>query len=414
MGYNAAMRKITRFADAVRLTRFVAYLWLVYLIVLVIINQVLGPPHRTGLLFYILHGIVALVCLGLASWPWIQEKLKYTFVPLIIAISILSPIAINWVTGHLSPGPQSAGDNTFLNPFPFFFLGLLLVVWQYRWPYILLVIAAICGLNLGVMWSFSSPRDIPFQGAVNITLIQMVIFLAVSFSVSYLMERVKKQQQSLETANANLTHYASTLEQLSVSQERNRLARELHDTLAHSLSALSVQLETIKAYWDVDPAAARAILDQSLKSAHSGLEETRRALKALRASTLEDLGLSRAITNLAKDAASRGRLALELSIPDKIPTLSPDVEQCVFRVAQEAIHNVVNHAKASKLTINLKYNGGKVELVVQDNGSGFDTAEIDKAGHFGLMGVRERAGLVGGDLSITSQPGNGTTIRLTA
>jgi signal transduction histidine kinase len=413
MGYNAAMRRITRFIDAVRLIRFVAYLWIVYLIVLVIINQVLGSPRQPGLLFYILHAAVALVCLGLASWPWIQERLKHAFIPLIIAISILSPFAINWLTGQLSGGGPG-GDNAFLNPFPFFFLGLLLVVWQYRWPYILLVIAAIAGLNLGVMWSFSSPRDIPFRGAINMTLIQTVIFLAVGFSISYLMDRLKRQQQSLETANANLTHYASTLEQLSISQERNRLARELHDTLAHSLSALSVQLETIKAYWDVDPPAARAILDQSLKSAHSGLEETRRALKALRASTLEDLGLSRAIANLAKDAASRGGLALEISIPDKVPALSPDIEQCVFRVAQEAIHNVVNHAKASKLMVNLNYADGKVILEVQDNGTGFDTAEIDKAGHFGLMGVRERAGLVGGDLSIVSQPGSGTTIRLTA
>jgi signal transduction histidine kinase len=96
-----------------------------------------------------------------------------------------------------------------------------------------------------------------------LTLSQTIIFLAVGFSVTYLVGTLRNNQHSLENANVRLTHYASTLEQLATSRERNRLARELHDTLAHTLSGLAVQLETARAYWDVDPQAARAMLDKS-------------------------------------------------------------------------------------------------------------------------------------------------------
>ena len=186
--------------------------------------------------------------------------------------------------------------------------GFLLIGWQYKWQYMLPVILGIAGLNVGIIWSY--PASIPpvFPRDLAMPLIQTVVFLAVGFSIGYLMNRIRNQQSSLETANIRLTHYTSTLEQLAITRERNRLARELHDTLAHSLSGLAVQLETVKAYWDVDQKMARSSLDLSLAVVHSGLEETRRALKALRASPLEDLGLAQAIKALVEDAAARGNL----------------------------------------------------------------------------------------------------------
>ena len=257
------------------------------------------------------------------------------------------------------------------------------------------------------------PGAPPFQGWLVITLIQTVIFLAVGFSISYLMSRLRRQQQSLEAVNIRLTHYASTLEQLATTRERNRLARELHDTLAHTLSGLSVQMETLKAYWDVDQKTARSILDKSLAAAHSGLKETRRALQALRASPLDDLGLALAISTMAKDAAERANLALDLSVMENIPPLSPDVEQCVYRVAQEAITNVVSHASAKKLAVKLEFIEGKMMLMVHDDGVGFDIEKVSNKAQFGLTGMRERAQLIGGELDITTKPGAGTTIKLT-
>ena len=259
---------------------------------------------------------------------------------------------------------------------------------------------------------FLGTRDPAFPGVLAIVLIQTVVFLVVGFSISFLMSRLRAQQQSLEAANNRLTQYASTLEQLATSRERNRLALELHDTLAHTLSGLSVQMETIKAYWDVDRPAARAILEKSLAATHLGLEETRRALKALRASPLEDMGLPLALRKMVEDAASRAGLALDMPEIIMVPPLPPDVEQCIYRVAQEAVTNVVKHASAKKMTVKLEFADSMATLMVSDDGVGFDTEKIDKTSHFGLAGIQERARISGGELKIQSKPGTGTTITL--
>jgi signal transduction histidine kinase len=414
------MRKTTGFLDVVRLIRFAAILWIAYLAALGIISQSFRDPRQGNAetIYYFMLGAIAFLCLGLVFWPWIQERLGRAFIPLMITIIVGLPIIATWVIFAYFPhGPNFNSESMVLRLLPFLLVGFLLVAWRYKWQYFLLIILAISGFNIGIIWSFSAPGTPPnspfFRGAFVVPVIQTVVFLAVGFSISYLMSRLRKQQQSLEEANKNLTHYASTLEHLSVSQERNRLARELHDTLAHALSGLSVQLETMKAYWDVDQQTARSILDKSLTAAHSGLEETRRALKALRASPLDDLGLSLAISEMVKDAASRSNLILNLSIMDKIPSLSPDVEQCIYRVAQEAITNVVNHAKAKHITVNLQYIEGKMKLTVSDDGIGFDLNENAKSNRFGLKGMRERAQIVGGELNVISQAGSGSTVQLT-
>jgi len=227
------------------------------------------------------------------------------------------------------------------------------------------------------------------------------------------MGRLRKQQRSLEEANARLTHYASTLEKLATSRERNRLARELHDTLAHTLSGLSVQLEAVDAYWTVDPKTARSLLDQSLSVAHTGLEETRRALKALRASPLDDLGLGLALTAMIKETTANSNLILDLSIINEMSILAPDIEQCIYRVAQEAVTNAVKHANARNLTVRLESKDGKTVLMVQDDGVGFDTDKKIESAGYGLIGMQERAQFAGADLTIKSSRKSGTIIMLT-
>lgn len=420
MDYNRLVKSRTSFVDAVRLIRFVSILWIGYLTALALINHPSLGPRRMSLLYYVSLGCIALLCLILAYWRWIQVRLRKAFIPTIIAIITVMPVIVSNIMIRLPPtapgplGPRFASpESLVLVVFPFLFVGLLLVAWQYKWQYILFVILGIAGLNLGVVWSSAGLGTPPFQGGLILTLIQTVIFLAVGFSISYLISRLRQQQQSLEAANVRLSHYASTLEHLATSQERNRLARELHDTLAHTLSGLSVQLEAAKAYWDVDQQTARSTLEKSLTAAHSGLEETRRALQALRASPLDDLGLALAVRTMVEDTAARANLALDLSITDKVPSLSPDVEQCVYRVAQEAVTNVAKHAKAKNLTVNLEFIEGRVTLIVRDDGVGFDIDKNGGTSHFGLTGMRERAQLVGGELTIVSKPGEGTTIKLT-
>jgi len=245
-----------------------------------------------------------------------------------------------------------------------------------------------------------------------VLLIQTVTFLVVGYFISRLIQQLRQQQAALQEAHARLVDYTATLEQLAVSRERNRMARELHDTLAHSLSALSVQLETLKAYWDVEPETARVLLDEALAATRTGLNETRRALKALRASPLDDLGLLLALRKLAEQAAERGHLTLHLHLPEHLPPLSPAVEQCLYRVAQEALENVVRHAQARNLHLSLSDDSSGLSLSIRDDEVGFDPQAVQGNGHFGLAGMRERAAVAGATLEIASKPGQGTSIQL--
>ncbi len=400
--------------EALSLIRFSGLLWLAYLLALALIGRTFQGAQMTNPLYYVLLGCVAAICFALSYWSWAQVRLGQAFLPLIIAIITIAPIIINQLTPSLAPlGPRFTNpESSVLASFPFLLVGFLLVAWQYRWQYMLIIILVIFGVNIALLLSKADPGSPPFQGGLVIIIIQTVIFLAVGFSVSYLMSRLRRQQQSLQAANAQLVHYADTLEQLATSRERNRVARELHDTLAHTLSGLSVQLETIAAYWDIDPKTARSMLADSLAATHSGLEETRRALKALRATPLEDMGLAIALGTMAKDITARANVNLKLDISEELPLLAPDVEQCIYRIAQEAITNAVEHSAAKNLDIELKKSGEGVELSVADDGTGFDVEKGLRAGHFGLTGMRERASLIGGELDIRSQPGHGTTIRL--
>jgi signal transduction histidine kinase len=387
-------------------------LWLGYLLALLLIDHLFYPHPVFPLLYYLVNGLIALAVLGVTLWLRGRPRLQRAFLPLVIGLlsavpAMMGQLATRWLPPTRASGPEAV----LLRTMPMLLMALVLTAWQYGWRYVILYSGGIALFTLGLHVYFFRPGGPSLLPPVTVLVIQTVSFLVVGYFISTLMRRLKQQQDSLAQANAQLTDYAAALEELTISRERNRMARELHDTLAHTLSALSVQLETVKAYWEVDPAAAQQMLDRSLTATRSGLQETRRALKSLRASPLDDLGLSLALRQLATETAQRANLQLNLSVPEHVPFLTPAVEQCVYRVAQEATANVVHHADAHRLTVRLSL-GDEVSLQVSDDGRGFDPRRAESAGHFGLSGMRERAQLAGGDLSITSQPGEGTTVQL--
>jgi signal transduction histidine kinase len=141
-----------------------------------------------------------------------------------------------------------------------------------------------------------------------------------------------------------------------------------------------------------------------------GVQEARRSLHALRASPLEDLGLIQALRQLADSAAEQAGLTLTLDMPDHLQSVRPDIEQHCYRIAEEALTNVVRHANARTLTIRLWQQKGILNLHIKDDGVGFDPATVND--QHGLQGMRERVVLIGGELELESQPGNGTTLCL--
>ncbi len=142
--------------------------------------------------------------------------------------------------------------------------------------------------------------------------------------------------RTIAEANLKLQKYALTSEKLAQTQERNRLARELHDTLAHTLSSTSVQLEAIKALFDRNPEQAKAMLAQTLDNTKSGLAETRRALVDLRSSELEAYGLTQALRNVFQSASERGGFKVEFHLEKKLDVLPDEISHTIYRTAQES------------------------------------------------------------------------------
>lgn len=397
----------------VRLLGLVVALWLGYLLVLAGIDHSFYPRPVFGALFYFVSALDGLAVLGLSLWARIRIWLGRFFLPLVIGLlSVVPVVSGNLVVLWIPPTPDGNPQAIMLRLLPMNLIPLVLTAWQYRWKHVVFFTLAMAGFNVGLHGWFYRPGGAPFMPPMTAFVIQMVSLLLVGYFISTLMNRLREQNHSLEQANTGLVHYASTLEHLTISRERNRLARELHDTLAHTLSALSVQLETAKAYFDVDSGTAKELIDKSLQETRSGLVETRLALKSLRASPLDDLGLLLALRKMSEETATRAGLKLHLLLPDRLDSLSPDVEQAVYRVAQEALANVGHHANAQNLKVKLAVDDRRLSLTVSDDGLGFSVQHGEATGHFGLTGMRERAQLVGGQLNIESRPGRGTTIEL--
>jgi len=361
-------------------------------------------------LYYTVNAFAVFLFLFLSHWEDAKDKLGKLFYPTMLVIISIAPIFINALAIPRFPqGPLANAEGMALRQIPVLFVALVLVAWEYRLGYIIAFSVGVTVLELSLI-SFNQFENRNITVFLFIGIIRTISFIAVGIFISTLVTRLRQQQESLREANANLQHYASTLEQLTVSRERNRLARELHDTLAHSLTALSVSLEAAKAYFDIDQQKTRELIDTSLESTRKGVDETRRALKSLRSSDLEDLGLGLALQRMAQSAASRFKLDLELNLPDPMPSLSPDVEQTIHRVAQEAIQNITNHSSAKKFSLRLDHNHN-TSLTIEDDGIGFDASKAP-TGHFGLVGMRERAELAGGTLTVESVKGKGTKVVL--
>jgi signal transduction histidine kinase len=251
--------------------------------------------------------------------------------------------------------------------------------------------------------------------------LQAAMMLIVGYIIVWLVSIQRTQRAALAEAyerqaeaNRRLKQYTATLEELTISRERNRLARELHDTLAHSLSAVTVQLEAVRSLWETNPEKARHLLEEADDSVRRGLTEARRALQALRASPLQERGLVVALQGLAETAAERCGARLELHLAAEMEGgLPTTIEQGVYRIAQEALENVVRHAEARTLAVHLERNGDELALTVRDDGQGITGEAPAARERLGIRGMEERAHVLGGQIEIDSRQGQGTRVHLT-
>jgi signal transduction histidine kinase len=342
----------------------------------------------------------------------LQSCLGRYYFPLALVLSVFISTLIQGelIESFIDPQNYSSEESVW-QIFLSLYFPLILVAWQSNFGAVVGYSFLAVGLE-ALMLHFSNFEWFHQTAYQQSIFLRLIVFLATGTIISSIMKRQRKQRQELLAANRQLRHYAATMEQLAVTQERNRMARELHDTLAHTLSGLAVQLEAVRSLWTSAPERSYAMLEDSLQTTRTGLTESRHAIQALRASPLEDLGLTLALRNLAEDAASRAGVILNLELPTSLENLSPDVEQCLFRVAQEALENIVRYAEAKFITVRLVQAAKRLTLSIIDDGQGFDPVKVDAQDHLGLKGLRERVALFAGDLKIDSEPGQGTTISL--
>lgn len=355
--------------------------------------------------------IFSLILLAMLYEPWFQDHLGRLFFPLTLAISaggiiveqgLLLVRSIHWQV------------------YPLLTILLILVAWQYSYRQVAIFTLSIGALQFMLsqltQWPLflRAPFLLDSERATSYVFLiaSLASFLVVGYVVNRLAIAQREQRRALADVNQKLISHATTLEQLATSRERIHLSRELHDTLAHTLSAQAVQIEALLTFRDALPGKARSMLEQMLDSTRSGLDETRRVLSALRASPLDEMGLSAAVRTYVEDFAARHNLSLALDIHDHLDDLPPEVELCFYRVTQEALENIARHADAKTLRVSVDQHNNSLCLEIADDGKGFYPQQDFDDQQLGIKGMRERADMIGAVITIQSRPGEGTAVQL--
>ncbi len=220
--------------------------------------------------------------------------------------------------------------------------------------------------------------------------------------------RIERLVAALAGANERLTAQAGQVEQLARAEERNRIAREIHDGLGHYLTVVHVQLEAARSYLATDPDRARAAVEKSQQLTREGLRDVRRSVSVLRGSAPARPPLIQALGELAEESTAAG-VATSVRVEGEPRRLAEPIEFTLYRATQEALTNARRHANASHVAIMLVFTApASVRLRVEDDGTGAS----QPGDGFGLRGMRERADLVGGTLAITTAQDQGFTLEL--
>ena len=207
-----------------------------------------------------------------------------------------------------------------------------------------------------------------------------------------------------------LSCFAEQRRQAAVLEERTRLAREIHDTLAQGLTGIVVQLEAAEDALAETPAEAQAHIARARQLARTSLAEARRSVRALRPQALTDSDLPTALPRLVEQVTAQTPLQAQVQVHGTPCPLPPDVENALLRIGQEALINTVKHAQASTVQLALTFDAAAVCLRVTDDGRGFDPQRAATHEEFGLVSMRERAERIGGRFTLTSWPTHGTTV----
>jgi two-component system, NarL family, sensor histidine kinase YdfH len=244
-----------------------------------------------------------------------------------------------------------------------------------------------------------------------LTIIPVVLFVGLYVTLYLRQAEAREQAQALaeelEAANQQLTQYAAQVEDLTIASERQRMARELHDTLSQGLAGLILQLEAVDAHLANNRREkAQAIIANAMVQARATLADARRAIDDLRRPSPDDLDA--ALRQEVSQFTGATGIPVELH-SSQTPPLPESVKETVLRAVAEALTNIAQHARAGQVEIGVQVKEEQLSVTVQDDGGGFEPSAIP-SGHYGILGIQERVRLVNGSFQIKSEPDRGTTL----
>jgi signal transduction histidine kinase len=415
--YTVAMDQTPALRDALRIFRLLLIAKLLFLgltsLAVVGMRGSVGP----GLL---LRAAPTLLLALLFLPPWLERPLGRYFLGVGLGLDVFfssleaAMLSAGWPVSRLAQAGvlpeivELLAEAPPVEPFFFLIIPLVLLAWGYGRRGALLgsTWAAVLQLYLG-LWIY--PPDGYLGAFLAQSVMRIALLYLVPLLVSVLADRQRRQHRKLVAAHQRLRRHTATVEQLAVSRERNRLASELHDTLAHSLSALAVQLEALRTLLAHDPAAVQEAVGEISELARRGLEESRQAIQALRTGPVQALGLSGALRDRLQALQERTGVQIDFSVAGQARDLTTEEVDALFRIAEEALTNVERHPGARRVRVRLEYAADQTELTIQDDGWGFDPAIVDPD-HTGLAGMQERAAMVGATITASGSPGRGTEI----
>lgn len=220
-------------------------------------------------------------------------------------------------------------------------------------------------------------------------------------AVRRLNGELERANDKLSVLNAQLKAYAAESERMAETRERNRLAREIHDTLGHALTGITAGADACIEMMDISPDMARKQMELIARTARSGMNEVRRSVRALRPDALERFRLSEALAQLCSDMQQTSHADIRLDMRPADMRLSQDEEDAVYRIVQESVTNAIRHGHATEIDVQLSGENRRLSIVIQDNGIGCEKIELG----FGLRHMRERLRLLGGSLRVDGKKG---------
>jgi len=395
---NSAMERDSISASATKQARTLVIFLVVAGYILTFFTAASGTAHFSALQIVIgvLFGVVYII-LGMFDIEILRRFPANARNTIYFSVAIALVFGIGWMLG---PG------GTWLIGVPLASVAVERLTSFWRWPVYAGLLAAIV---LPIL-RYSTLETAWMNTIIISTGIFFVVLTSqIRLNEQHAREKAEHLSKQLETANRRLVEYAAQAEELAAVQERNRLAREIHDNIGHYLTIVNVQIEAARVSLGSDPPRALDALDKAQEIAKKGLSSVRMSVAALRVSPVGNRSLEAAIAGLVEETKVTG-LAAQNKVLGTPRPVDEKVSLALYRAAQEGLTNIRKHARASQVKVELDFSrAGRIRLAVCDDGVG----AADTSGGFGLIGMRERILLLGGDFRIETQPGQGFLLEVT-